>query len=202
MGSQPERVLDAPGMVDDYYTNLLEWTSRNVVAIALGEAVYAWNGDTGEASELCRGSEEESVTSLASSLSGLHLAVGTGEGTAQIWDIETQQKIRTMRCHSSRVGVLSWDKYILSTGCHDGSIFNHDVRVADHKVGEMIGHSAEVCGLAWRADGHQLASGGNDNTVNIWDARTSIPKFTKTNHTAAVKVTLKVVRSHVAANPP
>ncbi|KAJ3202685.1 ribosomal protein S14, S11 [Dinochytrium kinnereticum] len=32
-----------------------------------------------------------------------------------------------------------------------------------------------------------LASGGNDNLVNIWDARSSVPKFTKATHTSAVK---------------
>jgi cell division cycle protein 20 (cofactor of APC complex) len=53
---------------------------------------------------------------------------------------------------------------------------------------EMNGHSAEVCGLQWRLDGALLASGGNDNKVQIWDSRSSIPKITKTNHNAAVKV--------------
>jgi cell division cycle 20, cofactor of APC complex len=33
-----------------------------------------------------------------------------------------------------------------------------------------------------------LASGGNDNLVQIWDARSSQPRSTKTNHMAAVKV--------------
>lgn len=34
-----------------------------------------------------------------------------------------------------------------------------------------------------------MASGGNDNVVNVWDGRmTNSPKMSKTNHTAAVKV--------------
>ena len=56
------------------------------------------------------------------------------------------------------------------------------------KVAELAGHTVEVCGLQWRIDGAMLASGGNDNLVHIWDARSSIPRLTKTNHTAAVKV--------------
>jgi cell division cycle protein 20 (cofactor of APC complex) len=33
-----------------------------------------------------------------------------------------------------------------------------------------------------------LASGGNDNVVNVWDGRNpSTPRMTKNNHTAAVK---------------
>ncbi len=31
----PERVLDAPNMVDDFYLNLLDWSGENVLAIAL-----------------------------------------------------------------------------------------------------------------------------------------------------------------------
>ncbi|MFT7980841.1 WD40 repeat domain-containing protein, partial [Salmonella enterica subsp. enterica serovar Enteritidis] len=65
-------------------------------------------------------------------------------------------------------------------------MYNHDVRIADHKVAELVSHTSEVCGLEWRSDGAQLATGGNDNLVNIWDARSlSAPKFTKTNHRAA-----------------
>ena len=31
----PERVLDAPKMVDDFYLNLLDWSNENVIAIGL-----------------------------------------------------------------------------------------------------------------------------------------------------------------------
>ena len=33
--SAPERILDAPDLVDDYYLNLLDWSSTNVVCISL-----------------------------------------------------------------------------------------------------------------------------------------------------------------------
>lgn len=74
----------------------------------------------------------------------------------------------------------------------------HDVRVAQHKATELLGHDSEVCGLKWRPDGELLASGGSDNVVNIWDGRaggvnreggwSARPQFAKNNHTAAVKV--------------
>ena len=28
----------------------------------------------------------------------------------------------------------------------------------------------QVCGLAWSPDGRMLASGGNDNVLNVWSA--------------------------------
>lgn len=50
--TRPDRVLDAPGMVDDYYLNLLSWSSDNMVAIGLGESVYVWNAESGGVSAL------------------------------------------------------------------------------------------------------------------------------------------------------
>lgn len=184
----PERVLDAPGLLDDYYLNLLDWSSRNMVAIGLGTQVYVWNGDTGSVTALMETAVNSYVSSVKWSSDGGFVAIGTENGDVQLWDIEDQTLVRTMKGHESRVGVMSWNQAILSTGARSGSIFNHDVRIADHKVSELNGHTSELCGLEWRADGAQLASGGNDNLVNIWDARLlTVSKWTKTNHKAAVK---------------
>ncbi|KAI9205539.1 WD40-repeat-containing domain protein [Polychytrium aggregatum] len=184
---EPVRVLDAPGMVDDYYLNLLHWSSQNVLAVALDKTIFMWHADSGDVVEFCNTSDTDSIASLQFDASGDILAIGTHSGETQIWNVEKRSKIRTMKGRLSRVGVLSWDKHILSAGARDGSIWNHDVRVQNHKVSEFLGHSEDVCGLQWRLDGQLLASGGNDNLVNIWDARSSIPKITKSNHMAAVK---------------
>lgn len=154
----------------------------------------------------------DSITSVSFTHDGSYLAVGTHEGDTQIWDLESGGKVRSMGGHVGRVGVLAWRDHILSSGARDGrlvrertpedhtfrefnpsdfpahSIYNHDVRVANHKVAELLAHTSEVCGLKWRPDGAFLASGGNDNLVNIWDARGNVPKWTKREHNAAVKV--------------
>lgn len=44
----PDRVLDAPGFVNDYYLNLLSWSCTNKVAIGLGSTAYVWDADTGD----------------------------------------------------------------------------------------------------------------------------------------------------------
>lgn len=208
IATTPERVLDAPGMVDDYYLNLLDWSSTNLVAIALEEAVYIWNAESGEVGQLCSvagpdSDSDEMVCSVKFSDDGSYLAVGLSSGPIQIYELNTSTRIRTMAGHATRVPTLSWSGAILSSGSRDGSIWNSDVRQAQHKVGEMHGHRAEVCGLAWRKDmslsGSSsaggsaggmglIASGGNDNVVNVWDGRMlTAPKMVKNNHTAAVK---------------
>lgn len=59
--------------------------------------------------------------------------------------------------------------------------------------GNLQQHTQEVCGLKWSPDGRYLASGGNDNVLNIWAGNMtsyttdSQPLFTFTDHQAAVK---------------
>lgn len=184
----PERVLDAPGLMDDYYLNLLDWSSGNQVAIGLERNVYVWSAEAGTVSCLLETSPDTYVSSVKWSGDGAYVGVGLGSGEIQIWDVEEGTKLRSMYGHETRVGVMGWNKHILSTGARSGLVYNHDVRVAEHKVAELISHTAEVCGLEWRSDGSQLATGGNDNLVSIWDARSlGAPKFQKTNHRAAVK---------------
>lgn len=186
--SAPERVLDAPGLVDDYYLNLLDWSCGNQVAIGLERSVYVWSAESGSVSSLLECAQDTYISSVKWSGDGAYVGVGLGTGEVQIWDVEEGTKLRSMYGHETRVGVMGWNKHILSTGARSGLVFNHDVRVAQHKVAELVSHTGEVCGLEWRADGAQLATGANDNLVSIWDARSlAAPKFTKTNHRAAVK---------------
>ncbi|KAI1870883.1 hypothetical protein JX265_005923 [Neoarthrinium moseri] len=188
VATAPERVLDAPGLIDDYYLNLLDWSSGNQVAIGLERNVYVWSADEGSVSCLLETSPDTYVSSVKWSGDGAYVSVGLGTGEVQIWDVAEGQKIRSMFGHDTRVGVMGWNKHLLSTGARSGLVFNHDVRIAEHKIAELVSHTSEVCGLEWRGDGAQLATGGNDNLVSIWDARSlAVPKFTKTNHKAAVK---------------
>eukprot|EP00934_Nitzschia_sp_Nitz4_P001525 Nitzschia sp. Nitz4//scaffold16_size188269//14552//16093//NITZ4_001767-RA/size188269-processed-gene-0.38-mRNA-1//-1//CDS//3329538443//1525//frame0 len=193
--SAPARILDAPGLMDDYYINLLSWSDTNVLAVALTNTVYLWNAGTGDIQELCTFDEgpESHISSVAwVQEGGAHLAVGTSSGKTQLWDVQACKQLRSMDGHSDRVGSMAWNRHILTTGSRDSTIVNHDVRVARHHVSTMRSHTQEVCGLAWRSDGEVLASGGNDNLLCFWDASTSAalvtePRFRMTDHQAAVK---------------
>jgi cell division cycle protein 20 (cofactor of APC complex) len=63
--STPLRILDAPDMLDDYYLNLLSWSSTNTLAVALSQSVYLWDAGTGCIKELMK-VEQESDDYIAS----------------------------------------------------------------------------------------------------------------------------------------
>uniref|UniRef100_A0A6V7QXZ8 CDC20/Fizzy WD40 domain-containing protein n=1 Tax=Ananas comosus var. bracteatus TaxID=296719 RepID=A0A6V7QXZ8_ANACO len=166
-----ERTLDAPDLVDDYYLNLLDWGSSNVLSIALGNTVYLWDASSGSTSELVTVDDDSGpVTSVSWAPDGRHIAVGLNSSDIQLWDSSSNHLLRTLRgVHQSRVGSLAWNNNILTTGGMDGAIVNNDVRIRSHIVQTYRGHHQEVCGLKWQGSGHQLASGGNDNLLHIWD---------------------------------
>jgi cell division cycle protein 20 (cofactor of APC complex) len=84
------------------------------------------------------------VCSVSWSDDGAYLAVGQDSGDIEIWDVEESKRLRVMGGHGARVASLSWHGHVLSSGCRDGSIYHHDVRVAKHKVMELQGHTGEV----------------------------------------------------------
>lgn len=44
----PYKVLDAPGMEDEFYANLLDWSSFNIISIVLDGIVYLVSLSTGQ----------------------------------------------------------------------------------------------------------------------------------------------------------
>merc|ERR1719506_1003316 len=188
ISQNPERILDAPELMDDFYLNLLDWNADNILAVALGQTVYLWNATNGNIQELMQASGNDNyITSISWIQRGNFIAIGTNAAEVQLWDTTRLKQVRNMKGHLARVGALGWNDYIVSSGSRDSLIFNHDVRVANHHISTLEGHRQEVCGLKGCGDGRQLASGGNDNLLNIWDVSRSTPRYTLESHAAAVK---------------
>ena len=205
--SAPTRILDAPDIVDDYYLNLISWSSSNILAVALGPSVYMWNAESNSVQLLCQLEHGEVVTSVSwmpsgGSSRGACLAVGCNSSSVQVWDATACKLVRTFEGHSARVASLSWNpchRSVLSSGGRDSLILNHDMRSQSHAIGTLRGHRQEVCGLKWSPDGGTLASGGNENFLCIWDAAISgrrsrdttctesNPRLILSEHKAAVK---------------
>eukprot|EP00930_Biecheleria_cincta_P035069 TRINITY_DN24150_c0_g2_i1.p1 TRINITY_DN24150_c0_g2~~TRINITY_DN24150_c0_g2_i1.p1 ORF type:complete len:481 (+),score=52.13 TRINITY_DN24150_c0_g2_i1:85-1527(+) len=183
----PFKVLDAPQLQDDFYLNLVDWSSTNILSVGLSNCVYLWSAHTSRVTKLCDLGSDDTVTSVSWTKRGQHLAVGTNKGEVQIWDSSACKKLRTMSGHRGRVGTMAWNEYVLSTGSRDHNILHRDVRQSAPFMSRLQGHRQEVCGLKWSFDEQQLASGGNDNKLYVWNLRSTEPVLRYSDHQAAVK---------------
>lgn len=172
----------------------MDWSNDNIVTVALGQIVYLWNAGTGTIEQLREYDNGDHACSLSWIQEGHILAIGSNEGTVELWDCEQKKRLRVMDGHAARVGALAWNSFLVSSGSRDGSIIHHDVRQREHKVQTLNGHTQEVCGLKWSTDYKYLASGGNDNLVNIWPSSTTTtggsvvePIYSFNEHQAAVR---------------
>ncbi|KAI2668050.1 hypothetical protein H4Q32_004687 [Labeo rohita] len=200
----PFKVLDAPELQDDFYLNLVDWSSLNVLSVGLGTCVYLWSACTSQVcvylinagvclvaqvTRLCDLSVEgDSVTSVGWSERGNLVAVGTHKGLVQIWDAAAGKKLSVLEGHTARVGALAWNVDQLSSGSRDRLILQRDIRAPPLQSERRLqGHRQEVCGLKWSTDHQLLASGGNDNKLLVWNHSSVLPMQQYTEHLAAVK---------------
>ena len=180
------KVLDAQGLLDDYYLNLVDWSSNNLVGVGLENNVYYWSAANSKVTRLCS-FEDDNVCSVSWSQSGKHIAVGNSAGEVHIFDSNKQSCVRVFEGHGGRVGSIDWKGNIVATGSRDRTIMLRDVREARDSFCTLQGPAQEVCGVKWSFGEDMLASGGNDNKLFIWSLKQQkeITRFHE--HQAAVK---------------
>ena len=62
----PYRVLDAPDLADDFYLNLVDWSSTNVLGVGLGSCVHLWEAHNAAVSKLCDlATSRDTISSLS-----------------------------------------------------------------------------------------------------------------------------------------
>ena len=145
--------------------------------------------------ELTELAEEGEYITSVKWIDGTNITFGDTRNRVQIWNAETSQNLRKIRGQGSRVCSLAPGKeptpWALSSGSKTGEIQNYDVRQRNAFLSSFSSHEGEVSGLAWSADGKYLASGGNDNVVNIWSndigVSTDKPIHQFTDHQAGIK---------------
>ena len=187
ISTKPYKELSVGKLLDDFYLNLLDWSSKNIIAVGCTYSVLIWNNNNSQSSKLFEYSSlDKYVSGLIWNEAGDKLAVGNSSGTVEIYDINRSELISSFNIHRERVGVVAWNGNIISSGSKDCTIINKDIR-CKNTISKFMGHKQEICGLKWSFDGSQLASGSNDNLLMVWNLHSSKPVMTKNEHVAAVK---------------
>lgn len=124
----PYKVLDAPALQDDFYLNLIDWSSQNFLAVGLSSNVYLWNGNNSKVTKLCDLGLSDTVTSVGWSLKGPQFTLGTNNGELHLWDLNKMKRLRIMNGHTDRISSIAWSSSTISTGSRDKTILHRDPR--------------------------------------------------------------------------
>ncbi|PPQ90390.1 hypothetical protein CVT25_014623, partial [Psilocybe cyanescens] len=153
-------VLDAPELADDFYLNLVDWSSTNVLGVGLGSCVYLWTAHNASVSKLCDLTpSNDTISSVSWVQKGSTLAVGTLAGRLHIYDANTLQLQRT---NDGGAGTAT-----LASGGNDNNVCIWDLR-GSGRPGAGGSRGAPI-------------AGGEDNIPN------DVPVWKFHEHTAAVK---------------
>jgi WD40 repeat protein len=114
------------------------------------------------------------------------LAAGSGDKTIKLWDVETGEKIRTLKGDNSLVQSVSFspDGKTLASGSDDGSIKLWDVKTGE-KILTLKGHDWAVKSVSFSPDSKTLASGSADSIVKLWDVEKEEEIRTLTDYTSS-----------------
>lgn len=186
--SSSAHVLDAMDVVDEFYYNVLDCSSLNIVAVALDDTTYLWNWRTKETTNLPK--KNDHICAVRWAPEGELLAFSDEAGDVVIWDTKHSKELTTFASHRQRVCGLAWNLTgnFLTSGSADRSIILHDIRTSTPFLSLTNGHTGEICSLQWSLNDLYLASGADDDKLLIWDSRRlETPLHTFAQHTAAVK---------------
>ncbi|KAL8471071.1 hypothetical protein ACS0TY_033588 [Phlomoides rotata] len=192
----PEKTLEAPDILDDYYLNLLDWGSRNVLSIALGDTLYLWDASDGISKLVTIDEESGPVTSVKWAPDGRQIVVGLNNSEVQLWDTTANTLgdllasgggsgdgcIKFWNTHTgaclnsvntwSQVCALLWDKNERELLSSHGSTHNQLILwkyPSMVKIAELTGHTSRVLFMSQSPNGCTVASAAGDETLRFWN---------------------------------
>ena len=113
------QTMGAPNLMDDFYLNLVSWSSKNTLAVGLDSKVHLQRLDSKKHIVLCKlRGENDAVASVNWNPNGFQIAVGSFSTGLHYYDTKTGKKIRQFtEGLQERVSVTSFrSEHILASG--------------------------------------------------------------------------------------
>ncbi|KAK3801649.1 hypothetical protein RRG08_033836 [Elysia crispata] len=155
-------------------------------AVGACENVIMWDLATKQKLVTLEGQKSE-VTSLAKSPCTNHLAVGYGDGSIKIFELDSGQSDITFQGHKSAVTCLAYDKpgLRLVSGAKDTDVILWDI-VSESGLFRLKGHKKEITQAAFLKNRDVVVTSSKDAYIKFWDLSTQHCFYTVVGHRAEV----------------
>ncbi len=194
-------VYRKPGVADlDLVQSLAISPDGNILASGGYRTIKLWNRPRNVRPYTLEAVAPEAVSVVAVSADGKLLATGGNDGQVKLWDATTGAPARAINAHTAPVTGLAFspDGGRLFTSSQDKTI--RAWQTADGAALGGINTPAAINALALVSDAAQLAAGGADNLIRIWDVGTAsgpqvadaMPVATLTGHEQPVSALASV----------
>ena len=129
--------------------------------------------ESGESLRLDRLDSIAPVSSLVFSPDGQNVLIGSEDGIARLWDVQTGRQIRRFDGHTWPVLSVAFspDGRQALTGSGDWIARLWDVQTGK-ELRRFEGHTGSVYAVAFSPDGRQVQTGSKDHTARLWDVQT------------------------------
>lgn len=115
------------------------------------------------------------------------VAVSFVDGTIQVLDAQTAQRVSQFAAQTYGAPLLAWspDERHLAVGGSDSMVHVYSYP-AWQAVALYQGHTDGITALAWSPDGKTIASGSQDTTVRLWEPLSGHTNLVYTGHSARI----------------
>jgi WD40 repeat protein/DNA-binding SARP family transcriptional activator len=181
-----EQLLTLQGHTASVNAGVFNSNGNYVATTSSDGTVRVWDANSGD--ELLK-LNLISPASIAFHPNGYQLVIAIdleSNGAIEIWDVTSGENVLTLNGHNRGTVAVAFSKdgaYLISAG-RDAKIRMWNV--VDGKELVTLDESIPIYSLALQPDGKQIATGGIDGIVRIWDLESEILLFELNGHTDIV----------------
>lgn len=190
----PSTILQAPGLRNDFYSNLISWNkSTGKILVGLKSRIFVWCANN-QVNEIAM--EHQGMITAITCSNHSYFTYATLNGVIALGDLKSNQILTSIKLPNNCVYCLQWspNSDIIFAGDARGEVLILQINRREneylfHEQSRMKSNGEQICGIAISMDSKEVAVGGNDNKCTIWDIESiDHPQLKHTLfHTAAVK---------------